>query len=184
LHIDPENMETALTLITELLKTAIPAGIIGWVALRIADRHLDSRNRQLVTDMRAKGRQETLTLRLQACERLLLFMERSEPSGLIMRLHRPGMGANLLRSEMLRSLRDEFDHNLTQQLYVSPATWARVREARDAVQQIVQTASDRMGDTSTGTDLANTVLAIVGKAGISPTAAAVEAIRDEAQGLM
>ncbi len=177
-------MEHALSFLTEILKYAIPAGVLGWVALKMTDRYLSTRERETAAQIRASSVGSTRTLRLQACERLLLFMERIEPSSLIVRLHRPGMSANLLRSEMMRSLRDEFDHNLTQQIYISPTNWSKVKEARDAVQQIVQVASERMGDTSTGMDLANTVLAIVGKAGISPTAAAVEAIRDEAQGLI
>lgn len=178
------TMEHALSFLTEILKYAIPAGVLGWVALQVTDRYLSTRERETAARIRASSMDSTRTLRLQACERLLLFLERIEPSSMIVRLHRPGMSANLLRSEMMRSLRDEFDHNLTQQIYISPANWSKVKEARDAVQQIVQVACERMGDTSSGSDLANMVLAIIGKAGVSPTAAAVDSIRSEAQQLI
>lgn len=177
-------MENILAFLSDLLEYTLPAAILGWVALKITDRYLMTREREAVAQISAKNREGTLSFRLQACERLLLFLERIEPSSLIVRLHRPGMSANLLRSEMMRSLRDEFDHNLTQQIYISPGNWAKVNEARDAVQQIVQAANEHMRDISTGSDLANIVLAIVGKAGVSPTADAVNAIRNEAQKLL
>lgn len=177
-------MENIVIALLDLLKFALPAGIIGWALMQATDRVITSKDRESMVAMRSRMRNETLTTRLQAYERLLLFLERSEPSALVMRLHRPGMSAALLQSDLLRSIRNEYEHNLTQQLYVSAQSWAKVQEARDAVQQIVQAAGSKMGNTSTGLDLSNAIFTIVATAGISPTQGAIDALKKEAQELL
>ncbi len=177
-------MENIVIALLDLLKFTLPAVIIGWAVLRATDRITALRDRETVVALRSKVRNETLTTRLQAYERLLLFLERSEPSAMVLRLHRPGMSAALLQSDLLRSIRNEYEHNLTQQLYVSGQSWAKVQEARDAVQQIVQAAGSKMGNTSTGLDLSNAIFTIVATAGISPTQGAIDALKKEAQELL
>lgn len=177
-------MNDLLLALLSIIELALPAAIIGWAALRVVDRINDARSRETRAALHSKSRQDTLPTRLQAYERLLLFLERSEPSNLILRLHRPGMSATLLQSELLRAIRSEYEHNLTQQVYVSAATWAKVQEARDAVQQIVQAAGSKMNNTSAGLDLSNTVFAIIAQAGVSPMQGAINAVKQEAQSLL
>lgn len=177
-------MEELSETLSEMLGPIAAAAIVVWGALRIADRYLETRNRETVAGLRAQRGRETLTVRLQAFERLLLLLERSEPSNLILRIHRPGMGAAQFRAELLNALRTEYEHNLTQQLYVSTASWQKVQEAREAVIQIVNAASSKMTDSSTGLDLSTAMLAIVERAGLSPTQQAVDALKREAQELL
>lgn len=177
-------METILLSLTDLLKWSLPAAIIGWVALRVTERVNESRERAAIASIRSKSRQDTLPTRLQAYERLVLFLERVEPNHLILRVHRPGMSAALLQSELLRAVRNEFEHNLTQQLYVSAQAWARVQESKDAVLQLIQSAGSKMGNTSTGIDLSTAMFAILGAAGVSPTQQAIEMLKNEARELL
>ncbi|MCF8258685.1 MAG: hypothetical protein K9J06_14110 [Flavobacteriales bacterium] len=177
-------MDELLLAFLDIIVWALPAAIIGWAALRVADRITDARGRETIATLRSRSRQETLPTRLQAYERLLLFLERSEPSNLILRLHRPGMSAALLQSELLKAIRNEYEHNLTQQIYVSDLSWSKVQEARDAVQQVVQAAGSKMGSTSTGIDLSNAIFAIIGQVGVSPMHGAIGALKREAQELV
>ncbi|HMW75898.1 MAG TPA: hypothetical protein PKD40_09585, partial [Saprospiraceae bacterium] len=61
----------------------------------------------------------TLPLKLQAYERLSLFCERISIPSLILRLNQPGMNTQALRYAMLISIQKEFEHNITQQMYIS-----------------------------------------------------------------
>jgi hypothetical protein len=168
----------------DIVKFALPAGILAFVMQKMFAQYMEAKNRQTIMELRTKGKFDTLPTRLQAYERLLLFMERSEPSNLILRLHRPGMSAALLQAEMLRSIREEYEHNLTQQLYVSPVAWKRVLEGKDAVLQLIQVSFARMGNTSTGLDLSNVMFEIIAKSGASPTLSAVETLKQEASELL
>lgn len=177
-------MEEILLHLLDLVKFALPAGILAFVANKMFVQYMDAKNRQMLMELRTKGKFDTLPTRLQAYERLLLFMERSEPSNLILRIHRPGMSAALLQSEMLSSIREEYEHNLTQQLYVSPVAWKRILEGKDAVLQLTQVSYARMGNTSSGIDLSNVMFEIIAKSGASPTLSAIETLKAEAAELL
>lgn len=73
-------------------------------------------------------------MRLQACERMLLLVQRSEFSSLVLRIFQPGMNVSDLQSQLSRQLREEWEYNTVQQLYVSDQVW-------QAVEQFVQQQS-------------------------------------------
>jgi hypothetical protein len=73
----------------------------------------------------------TIPVRIQAYERMTLFLERINPSNLILRLKQPEMNAADLHSVLLFSIRQEYEHNLSQQLYISAATWQLITMVKD-----------------------------------------------------
>lgn len=74
---------------------------------------------------------ETIKMKLAAYERLVLFTERNKIENLINRVGSPGLDAQTMRQLMINSLREEFDHNVTQQLYVDPTIWDAVNKMKD-----------------------------------------------------
>lgn len=87
--------------------------------------------------------EELCARKTQAYERLLLLVQRSEFSALIFRVLEPQMSVSDLQSELTRTLRDEWEHNTVQQLYVSDAVWMAVEEYLQAQRlQIHRKASE------------------------------------------
>jgi len=80
--------------------------------------------------MKAKTRKKFWSWELQAYERLILLMERITPDNLIMRIDSTGMNTNEFHLELLSNIRAEFDHNISQQLYVSDLVWQDVYNAK------------------------------------------------------
>lgn len=77
-------------------------------------------------------RADSLTpLRLQAFERFVLFLERSNPPALSIRMNHPELTAIQLQSLMVKTIREEFDYNLSQQLYISEGVWDKIRNAKE-----------------------------------------------------
>lgn len=76
-------------------------------------------------------------LRVQACERLLLFIERIRFSVLVKRVFQPGVSRDDFQFSLMQNVHDEFEHNLAQRLYVTEATWKLVNLAKDEVLQAV-----------------------------------------------
>lgn len=99
-----------------------------------------------------------LPLRLQAHERLIVFIERINPTNLFLRLHVQGITVKDLQSLILNEIRSEYQHNVTQQLYVSERTWNVVRKLKDDTLVMVNNAVQRLPDHSTGVDLSKLVL--------------------------
>lgn len=77
------------------------------------------------------SRQESLRLRLSACERLILYAERTKPENLVNRLNEPSLSAGALRQVMVQAIQDEYHHNVAQQLYVRPLIWEAVTRMKD-----------------------------------------------------
>ncbi|MBQ4441268.1 MAG: hypothetical protein II899_04070 [Bacteroidales bacterium] len=78
-----------------------------------------------------------LPLRLQAYERMALFLERIEPNQLVMRIHSQGLTVGQEQNLLLTAIRSEFEHNLSQQIYISTPVWNKVSDAKDDIIDII-----------------------------------------------
>ena len=108
--------------------------------------------------MRLDVQKITLPVRMQAYERLVLLLERIEPAGLLVRTNQPGMNASQLQSALIQSIRSEFEHNLSQQVYVSTKAWEMVRNAREETIKRINTSAMKLTPEATSTDLASLIL--------------------------
>lgn len=92
-----------------------------------------------------------LPLKIQACERMLLYLERIQFPMLVKRIYTPGMSVNALHVALNQNVREEFEHNMAQQLYVSPNTWQAVNAALD---DVLRQINDTFGQLTTDSDSA------------------------------
>jgi hypothetical protein len=107
-----------------------------------------------------KNQPVMLPLRLQAYERMALFLERIDPNQLVMRIHSAGLTVSQEQNLLLTAIRSEFEHNLSQQIYLSDTVWQRVCEAKTDIESIINTvAADYEKDTDSR-EFAETVLAV------------------------
>ena len=93
----------------------------------------DSRNHH--DDIRTVSYKLIVPLRIQAYERLLLYIERIQFPVLIKRVFIPTMTKNDFQFSLLQNVQDEFEHNLAQRLYVSEETWHLISLAKEEVMQ-------------------------------------------------
>jgi len=95
----------------------------------------------------------TKNLRLQAYERLMLLTDRIALPNVISRVSQPGIGARDMQHLITRSVKEEFDHNITQQIYVSPEAWTAVKNLKDQNMLIVNQLASTLPPTATALDL-------------------------------
>ena len=93
-------------------------------------------------------RRVLLPLEIQAHERLLLFVERIKPEGLLMRTPSTGDSIEQVRYALLAGINTEWEHNLSQQIYVDPLVWLATSAARDEVIQLIQTTAAESADST------------------------------------
>lgn len=103
-------------------------------------------------------RLQLLPLRLQAHERLIVFIERINPANLFIRLHQQGISVADLQSVILNEIRLEYQHNVAQQLYVSETTWEVVRKLKDDTLGMVANGVRGLPEGAEGVDLSRKVL--------------------------
>jgi hypothetical protein len=92
-------------------------------------------------------------MQLQAYERLILLTDRIALPNLIQRVNQPGLSAREMQSLLTLSIRQEFEHNITQQIYVSAEAWDAVRNYKDQNTLIVNQVGSFMPEEATGNDL-------------------------------
>ena len=117
-------------------------------------------------ELRMKAKAETriattkmvVPLKIQACERLLLFLERSQLPVLVKRVFVPGSTKDAFHMALLQSVEDEFEHNMAQQLYVRDETWEAVRRAKEELVGQINATFDK---TDAGTDVVMVAQALV-----------------------
>jgi hypothetical protein len=123
-----------------------------------------------------------LPLRLQAYERLVLFLERINPNNLIMRMNRPEMSASQFQSLLVKTVREEFEYNLSQQLYVSSTSWELIRNAKEETINLINQASSKVDENASSSALVREIFdQFLGKEK-SSVEKALEEIKQEIRG--
>ncbi|MDY6800384.1 MAG: hypothetical protein SVU94_04080 [Bacteroidota bacterium] len=172
-----------MTTIFEVLKYILPAIIVllaSWLVLKqMIKNEQEKRNYEIIS----KNQQIITPIRLQAYERFALLLERISPESLIMRLNNPKMTAKQLQTEILNTIRSEFDHNLSQQIYVSPQAWELIKNARSTIVQIVNGCSNRLKPETSAFELSKMILEELMKYEKSPVSLALEFLKAEARKL-
>jgi hypothetical protein len=109
-------------------------------------------------EVRKEKHPQLLTLRLQANERLILFIERINPANLFIRVHQQGISIPDLQSILLHEIRAEYQHNVSQQLYVSPTVWEVVSKLKEDTLAMINAAVKGLPADAAGVDLSKKVL--------------------------
>ena len=133
--------------VVELLKYTVPSLITGLVVYLVLNRMIEQENKKQFAAIRKENLKHTTPVRLQAHERVILLLERIDPVQVVNRVIQQGMTAKQIQLEIIRTITQEFDHNITQQLYVSGACWEEVKKAKeDAIKLLSVTAGKVAGD--------------------------------------
>lgn len=171
-------MQISIILVVAMLATLALAGGVFYLLVK---RYFDNQQKERLLQMRIDERRETIKtvtpIRLQAYERMALFLERISPDSLVLRCYQPGIDLKLLQGVMTKNIRDEWEHNLSQQVYLSAESWARIREAKDEMVNLVNSSAVTLADTSDPTRLAASIFASAAKH--LPTDSALEALHKE-----
>ncbi len=103
-------------------------------------------------------RQTLLSLRLQAYERLTIFVDRINPSNLLIRLHQQGIDITTLQAVALNEINAEYQHNITQQLYIDGTTWNVIRKLKDDTIAMINNAVNGLAEDKSGVDMSKKIL--------------------------
>jgi hypothetical protein len=164
---------------SDILKITIPALIVfltAWMVLRnLVKNDQDKRKQELIL----QNSRVVTPIKLQAYERIVLFLERISLESLIVRVSLSDMTASQLHSAMLNAIRSEFEHNLSQQIYMSPQAWEVVRNARSNMIKIINSEVEKLPPDSTGMVLSKKLLEKIMELEKEPTRAAIDYLKAE-----
>jgi len=146
-----------MDLALDLAKIVLPALMVFLTAFFVLKSYLENEQKKKELDARFEQKRISLPIRLQAYERLAMFLARINPESIVIRLNQPDMTARTLQSHLLQTIRVEFEHNLSQQVYISNQAWDMVKNAKEDIIRIINTAGATMNETSTAIDLSTAI---------------------------
>lgn len=118
-------------------------------------------------------------MQVDAYQRIVLFLERISPNNLVMRLNNPALPARVFQQLLLDNIRNEYEHNLAQQIFVSQDAWHLAKNSKDETVKIINMAATKMGPTSMCLDLAKTIFEITAQLNNQPTDRAIMYLKAE-----
>ena len=163
----------------EILKYILPSLVVFFTAFFIIKQFTDAEKKRVEVNLLMKNKDIVTPLRLQAYERMALLLERISPESLIVRVNKKGMTTQELQNELIRSIRAEFEHNLSQQIYLTSKTWGVVKKARADLIQLINTSATKVGSREPSLKLSQIILETVIESKKSPTGEAIEHLKKE-----
>jgi|SRR4051812_27863721 len=162
----------------EIVKIILPAGIVFLTTYYLVKNFLDHDSKKRVVDVKLANQAVLTPIRLQAYERVILFLERINPNGMVMRLNKTGSAANF-QGELLKTIRSEFEHNLSQQIYMSTKSWEALVKAKEETIKLINIAAGKVNADATAMELAQAVLSVASQLTELPTKPSIELIKKE-----
>lgn len=162
----------------EIVKIILPCGIVFLTAYYLVKNFLDHESRKKAIDLKLANQTVITPIRLQAYERVVLFLERINPNSMVMRLSKTGNAANF-QGELLKTIRSEFEHNLSQQIYMSNASWDAVVKGKEETIKLINIASTKVNADASAMELAQSIIAVASQLSEMPTKSAIETIKRE-----
>ena len=137
---------------TVIIPALVILSFIHYLFRKEFDKYLGLKfNQQAIND-------QLLSLKLQAHERIIVFVERINPSNILIRLHQQGISVADLQSLVINEINSEYQHNITQQLYINDETWNVVRKLKEDTISMIGNAAQGLSPEATGVDLSKKVL--------------------------
>lgn len=129
--------------ILELLMYAVPSIITGAVAYFMFESHFKDQRNTRKWLIHRENQKHALPLKLQAYERLALLLERITPTKLLIRVEPLNNDKVEYVNYLIRNIEQEYEHNLTQQIYITEEAWVMILTAKNTIiQNLRKTATD------------------------------------------
>jgi hypothetical protein len=168
-----------MELVADLVKVILPAGLVLWAMYLTVSSFIKKDLVQKELEIKAETTKTLLPIRLQAYERMALFLERISPNNLLIRLN--GQTPNVLSFQqlMLSEIREEFSHNLSQQVYMSDEAWTTVKNAMNETVALINLSAKDLSPDAPAIELSKRVFEIMMSKEVNPSDEALIFVKQE-----
>ena len=168
----------------EVLKYCIPALIVLLATWIVMHKLFNNEQQKREWELKRASQKEISPIRLRAYERLALMLERTQPEHMLMELEVSTMTVQQVQQRLLQTIRLEFDHNMSQQIYVSESVWEQIMVARGQMMAFVTAMAVQLPPESTSLDYAKVLLTAYSTNGETANEKALRALKEEAAKLI
>jgi len=167
--------------LVEFIKILVPASVVLYAAYLLVRSFIQKEIELKKLEIRSRSMETILPNRLQAYERMTLFLERMAPQNLLVRLNTEAVSAREFHQLLLSEIRNEYNHNVSQQVYMSEAVWDLIKNAKEDLIVMINNAATEMTMESTSLELAKKIFEHALHKQIDPLAHALSEMKQEIQ---
>lgn len=168
---------------TEILQITIPALLVLVTAYILLDKMLKNDEKRRNFELRKKSLSNITPLRLRAYERLMLVIERTKPTKIVLSVIQSEMTCFELQAQLVSSIREEFAHNASQQIYVSTELWMAMRSTEESLIKLINMCSAQCAPSAPAAQLAERIIEVFSQSEQSPTEVSTDMLKKEVGGL-
>jgi len=172
---------TIVDTLLEIAKYTVPAIVVLLATYLVVKKFLVTEIQRKQLAIFQEGLDTTLRLRLQAYERLTLFIERIHPRQLVPHVYQTGMKVRELQYALVQTIRTEFEHNLSQQIYVSKEVWKTVAGVMEQELAMINNIASQMNADAPARELHQRIVEYVMQSEDTPNEIALDVINNEAK---
>lgn len=165
--------------VVDILTFTLPGLIVFATAYFMLKGFMDNEQRKRSHDERINNQKLLTPLRLQAYERIILFLERITPDQLVLRTFDTGYNVETFQQALTTTIRAEYEHNLSQQIYIDARTWNAVKITKENLVKIVNQSAAKLRKDAPAVELSKVILETVMQLDKEPTASALDLIKAE-----
>jgi hypothetical protein len=165
----------------DFIKILVPASVVLYAAYLIVRSFITREIELKKLEVRGRSIETLLPNRLQAYERMTLFLERINPQNLLLRLSGGGLSAAELQRVLLEEIRNEYNHNASQQVYMSEEVWNQIRSAKEDLILTINEAASKVAQGATALELSKKIFEMSLEKPADLIAQALSALKEEIQ---
>lgn len=173
------SIRTAMEYFIDIVKITVPALLVFLTALILLKNMIRNEQEKRRQEIILQSARTVTPIRLQAYERIILFLERISMESLLVRVSTPEMTASQLQSALLTAVRSEFEHNLSQQIYMSPQAWEVVKNARSNTIKIINSEAEKVKGSAPSIEFSRQLLSTIVEMEKEPTRVAIDFLKAE-----
>lgn len=167
--------------VIDLAKILLPALLVLYVAYLVIRSFLAKEIELKKLEIRGRSIETVLPLRLQAYERMCLFLERISPQNLLVRLNVGLIPSKEFHQMLLNEIRNEYNHNVSQQVFMTEQVWENIKNAKEDLVLTINDAASEMTGESSSLDLSKKIFERYINKPIDPVAHALSELKREIQ---
>lgn len=168
----------------QILSYTIPSLVVVLCIWIVMHKMYKNESDKRLWELKRQSQKEITPIRLRAYERLTILLERTTPEHMLIELNLVEMTKTQVQQQLLRTLRTEFDHNLSQQIYVSDETWKQIILARDEMATFINSVSIQTPTECTALEYATALINAYQNNGTTTHTLAMTTLKREAAGLL
>ncbi len=177
-------MVTTLEIILEIIKVTVPALVVFATVYYMFKTYIEHEQRKLTIQMRKDNKSMSFPFKMQAYERLALFCERISLGNLMLRLRDEKMNAADFKLALMVGIQQEYEHNISQQVYVSEELWKIIMFAKNDTINVINLVAKTVNENDSSLEMSKALFNYLNEVKVTPLDKARSAISQEASSFL